>query len=468
MRYRLCDQYRLTGWKGLLTGVYDSLRGETFFLADEAYRVLLHMNGIEDLQEEELSNREKQFIAEFVQNGLVFPCCEIKPLAPQQKYLYHDNPYVAYVHWAITGKCNYRCKHCYMYAPIERFPEPGPDEYRKMIRDMSDAGVHSIALTGGEPLVRNDFMELAGEIVSSGIHIHSIYTNGALVTDKLLLELERLGQKPRFHISYDGQQYHDWLRGIPGAAESALHAMDICHAHGNEVYAAMCVYDKNCHDIFDTVQSLASHGVTRTRVKFMLPNGMWADEHASESLSIEEAVNAVIEFINSFFAAGMPSDVVVDSMFQYNRKQKFCTIPYAQNCTKDRFLCSKAAVTPYIGPTGVMLPCMTLGGCDFQDRFPNILTIPFGQALSDTYYHEVTHMKKQEFFSIHKECADCSERHICTTGCRACATEDYLGLDRWNCDFLRGGHYRRVDEAICNAIAKYCPEERKNYLCFTD
>lgn len=468
MRYRLCERYRLEGWKGRLTGVFDTLRGETFFLPDGAYRLLMRMDGLREFQEEQMTPAERELILRFQKEGLIRACPRPEPLEAEQKYRYYDNPYVAYAHWAITGKCNYRCRHCYMYAPQARFPEPDMETCRTMIRQMSRVGIHAVGLTGGEPLVRGDFLKLVDELADGGIRVHSIYTNGARVTDGLLKELEKRGQKPRFHISYDGESYHDWLRGIPGARESALRAMEVCRKHGNELYAAMCVHRKNRHEIFETVRFLASRGVSRTRVKFMLPNGLWADENASGSLDVAEATDAVIEFIEAFFAAGMPSDVVIDNMFQYEREGRFCTVPYARKCQGDEYLCRKTTVTPYIGPTGVVLPCMTLGGCAFQDRFPNALETPLQQILSGSYYSDVIHTTKQAFFDSHEECGDCPEREVCTTGCRACATEDYLAPDRWNCAFLRGGHYRRVDEAIRSAIAKYCPNEEVQYRCFTD
>lgn len=467
MKYRLCEPYRLEGWKGQPTGIYHSVKADTAFIPFDRYRFLLHMNGVEDIQEDQLNLTDRNFLHQLLEWKVIRPCISDEPLSEEQKYHYYDRSYIAYVHWAITGKCNYRCKHCYMYSPLARFPEPSFEECCRIIQSMQDAGVRSLALTGGEPLVRTDFLKIVQEIADHGIRVDSIYTNGALVTDQLLDELERLGQKPRFHISFDGLEYHDWLRGIPGAKDSALRAIACCRKHGNSIYAAMCVHRKNRDEMLSTVKFLSSCGVSRIRIKFMLPNGMWAENHSEESVNMEEAVDAVTEFINDFFAEGMPADVIIDNMFQYNRASKLCTIPYVKKCNQGALLCKKTAVTPFIGPTGVVLPCMTLGGCSFQDRFPNVLKTPLAQIMSDSYYHEVTHVKKSEFFSMHEECHTCSERAICTTGCRACVSGEYLDLDPWNCTFLRGGHYRKIDEVIWRSIQTYHLEDEVKYQCFT-
>lgn len=115
------------------------------------------MNGVEEIQEELLCAEEQKEIAQLLERKLIRPCMENEPLSEAQKYRYFDRTYIAFVHWAITGKCNYRCKHCFMYAPQAKFPEPTMEECRTIIRGMQDAGVRSIALTGGEPLVRSDF-----------------------------------------------------------------------------------------------------------------------------------------------------------------------------------------------------------------------------------------------------------------------------------------------------------------------
>ena len=468
MKYRLCDSYRLEGWKGLPTGLFNVESNTAVFLPSDQYRLLLHMNGMEELKEDNLSEQDNKIIQKLLEQKIIRKCLKEEPLAQEQKYHYYDRTYISFVHWAVTGKCNYRCKHCYMYAPQAKFPEPSLEECRKVICEMRDAGVRSIALTGGEPLVRRDFLDLVDEIVSRGIQIRSIYTNGALVTDMLLEELEKRGQKPQFHISFDGEKWHDWLRGVEGAKDAAFRAILRCRAHGNEVYSAMCVHRRNRHEMFETVQYLASCGVSRTRIKFMLPNGMWADQYSNESLNMDEATEALADFIDAFFAAGMPSSVIADNMFEFHQESNICTISYVRKCQESGYLCKKAAVNPYIGPTGVVLPCMTLGGCEFQNRFPNVLHTPLSQIMTESYYHDVTHMKKRDFFARHEECKHCSEREICTTGCRACTTKDYLNLDKWNCEFLRGGYYRKIDAAIRNAIQKYGLENEVRYICSTN
>ena len=76
-----------------------------------------------------------------------------------QRYRFYDARCKQMVQWSITGKCNYRCRHCFMSAP------------------------HAAQ---GEPMVRADFWELVDEIIKRDIQIDTIYSNGLLVTDEFL------------------------------------------------------------------------------------------------------------------------------------------------------------------------------------------------------------------------------------------------------------------------------------------
>ena len=78
-------------------------------------------------------------------------------------------------------------------------------------------GIRMISLTGGEPLVNPHFYDNLDEIRKRNIVLSTIYTNGKLVDDKLLDELESRGMHLAFHISFDGVGWHDWLRGEEGA-----------------------------------------------------------------------------------------------------------------------------------------------------------------------------------------------------------------------------------------------------------
>lgn len=137
----------------------------------------------------------------------------VRPLTEHQQYHFYPNRYLRAVHWAITGRCNCRCRHCYMSAPSGKTGDYSTEECLEIIGQMEKAGIQVVNLTGGEALVRKDFFRIAERLTQAGIRIGTIMSNGFLVDEPLLKRLEQLGQKPEFNMSFDGIGCHDWLRG---------------------------------------------------------------------------------------------------------------------------------------------------------------------------------------------------------------------------------------------------------------
>lgn len=72
-------------------------------------------------------------------------------------------PFTSYcpflVVWNFTNAYNLNCKHCYQNADKPTPDELSTKEAIKAVDEMADAGVAYIAMSGGEPLFRNDFLK---------------------------------------------------------------------------------------------------------------------------------------------------------------------------------------------------------------------------------------------------------------------------------------------------------------------
>ena len=66
--------------------------------------------------------------------------------------------------WEITLKCNSNCIHCGSKAGKTRLDELNTEESLKLVREIHDCGYKGVALMGGEPLIRDDWYEIAREI----------------------------------------------------------------------------------------------------------------------------------------------------------------------------------------------------------------------------------------------------------------------------------------------------------------
>jgi cyclic pyranopterin phosphate synthase len=86
---------------------------------------------------------------------------------------------ISYLRVSLTDRCNFRCTYC---SPSENEPPDGllsRDELRRLFRLFAGLGVRRIRLTGGEPTLRKDIVEVVRDAAATpGIEDVAITTNG--------------------------------------------------------------------------------------------------------------------------------------------------------------------------------------------------------------------------------------------------------------------------------------------------
>lgn len=90
----------------------------------------------------------------------------------------------------LTARCNLQCKMCLIRIDNKRISELGgrertAEEWIQMAREIKEAGTIGLLLTGGEPMLRPDFIEIYKEIAQMGF-ILTLYTNATLITSEIM------------------------------------------------------------------------------------------------------------------------------------------------------------------------------------------------------------------------------------------------------------------------------------------
>jgi radical SAM protein with 4Fe4S-binding SPASM domain len=124
--------------------------------------------------------------------------------------------------WDFTHKCNLNCKHCYSNSGQALETELRTKEAIDVVNQLADFGVTALAFSGGEPLSRSDFFEVARHAVDKGLYV-SVATNGTLLTIKNVKKIKKAGIN-YVEISIDGAsaKTHDSFRGVPKSAIKGL------------------------------------------------------------------------------------------------------------------------------------------------------------------------------------------------------------------------------------------------------
>ena len=111
--YKLKSDYMLRGWKLLPTGVINRETRKHQFLPTKKFAVLKLCKG----QNKIFDDEQRKILEELRAEGYVEANDTPSPLEDVQEYKFYDNRFMKSAHWSITGKCNCRCRHCYMFAP---------------------------------------------------------------------------------------------------------------------------------------------------------------------------------------------------------------------------------------------------------------------------------------------------------------------------------------------------------------
>ncbi|MDR0466181.1 MAG: 12,18-didecarboxysiroheme deacetylase [Deltaproteobacteria bacterium] len=161
--------------------------------------------------------------------------------------------------WNMTRRCNLRCVHCYAKALDERGTDAISTEQGKaLIDDLAAYGAPVMLFSGGEPLVREDLVELAKHAVGKGMRA-VISTNGTLITKQKARELKEVGLS-YVGISLDGgEAVHDKFRAVPGSFGKALEGIANCQAEGLKVGLRFTINRRNAGEVpvlFDLVRDL--------------------------------------------------------------------------------------------------------------------------------------------------------------------------------------------------------------------
>lgn len=457
MFYKIKDTYQLVGWRNLPTGIHDISTNTVSFLPREEYGTLLHMNGQENISSY-LNPEQQEKIDHFLENGTVQADSRPFPKSNKSIYRYFDNIRVKSVHWSLTGKCNYKCRHCFVSAPICQTEDMSTEECLKVIRQLADCGIWEISFTGGEPLIRADFPQLIQECSNVGIRITELHTNGSMLTPEVLQQFIRTGQNPRIQVSYDGVGWHDWVRGHAGAQQAAENALQSAYEAGLKTCAAMSLFRDNVPAIRQTVQRLAALHVHSIKISPMFNAGLWGKDYAEKTLTDEAFLSAVLDYIPSFFSDGKPCSLSMGGYFDYNKEQDIGTSSLAKNPSSQvvRYPCPWISSNLYIDPAGTVLPCMEFSGRPDYAQYPSLLQTPLREILQDSVVVKTMKTTLDEVYSHNVECQNCPERgKHCGKSCRACAVPDYCGIDPGTCRFIKNKWFREVQTAVEKAGGVY-------------
>lgn len=190
---------------------------------------------------------------------------------------------LTYLFWECTLKCNLCCRHCgSSCSPREdRTDELSTDEiklaFKSIAEDFNPRQI-MIAVTGGEPLLRQDVFEVMRYVNALGFR-WGMVTNGTLINPETIRQIQEANMST-ISISIDGmEKNHNWLRCDKNAFGRAIEGIKLLADSKalNTVEIITCVHQHNLNELEKIYHLCTDLGVDAWRLLTITPIGRAKD-----------------------------------------------------------------------------------------------------------------------------------------------------------------------------------------------
>jgi radical SAM protein len=227
-----------------------------------------------------------------------------------------------FVCWETTKACLLACRHCRAKA----IRKPLPDELTHeqgiaLIDQLVEFGepYPALLLTGGDPLMREDFFSLIAHAKKLGIYVAVAASVTPKLNEKSIERMKEL-EVDIMSVSLDGStsKTHDKLRGVPGTWAETIKSIKLAKERGLRAQINTTVMRSNIEELPDIFHIVRETGSVAWEVFFLIRTGRGA---ALESLEPDEC-EEVMHFLYDAAQYGIPVRTAEGPHFRRVRAQR--------------------------------------------------------------------------------------------------------------------------------------------------
>lgn len=214
--------------------------------------------------------------------------------------------------WNLTRRCNLKCRHCYTVSADVHFPgELSHDQAVATLDDLGDFGIPALILSGGEPLDRFDFFDLAKR-ARPMVRMLALSTNGTKIHGETADKVAEIGFD-YVGISIDGiGATNDWFRGVDGAFDDAVRGVRECKKRGIKVGLRFTLTKDNEAQLPDLLKLCDDEGVDKFYLSHLVYAGRGDKNRGEDAVHdhTRRAMDILIEKAWHDASTGGPLDIV--------------------------------------------------------------------------------------------------------------------------------------------------------------
>lgn len=297
-------------------------------------------------------------------------------------------------HLDLTYRCDFSCIHCYCQGMGDPSRELTTAGWKKIIDDIKSAGCVFVSFSGGDPLVRKDFLEIYSYAKEQGF-IVTLFTSGYSLTGKII---DFLAKSPPFsiEITLNGitdRTYETITRkkGSWGRVMDNIKKLKV--AKLPLILKANCL-KQNKHEIHK-IKKFADELLGKTKGKY----------HFKYDTMIYPRLNGDITPTHYRLSFKEIEELRKqdEDMWKESQQRLRFELPKLERDRKFLYHCNSWLSQFFINPAG------RLRFCEFSDQFSVDMT---KVRMKDAFYKMAPQILKKEF-KTDSRCKNCRLRPVC-------------------------------------------------------
>ena len=338
---------------------------------------------------------------------------------------------------AITNRCNLRCRHCWPESlPDETAPLVPTNQVRRLIERFSALGAEKLVITGGEPLMHPDWLELLSfACTQKSIAEVRLQTNAILMTPAHVDALGALkDQGLVIQTSLEGatSRTHDRVRG-DGSYEQTLQALRLLEKNG--MASRICLTFTEMRHNFEDIPQLLKMADLMGIGQFVTGT-LVAGGRAAKPGRLDPPTAAQYEQLLALYKNDP------DFRDRYQRIGNIAALEWAKPGTEAADTCCTFIESPYVTAEGRLYPCVMLHADDFAAGgvYEGSLAAAISEKIESwSRLQEISRTRLTQL----NDCQNCPHYSKCGAGCmgRAYASTQHLMAIEDRC-YLRKAVYR--------------------------
>lgn len=337
----------------------------------------------------------------------------------------------------LTPRCNFNCKMCYVHLSEEeqrrRGNELSADEWLAIAEKARDAGMVFLLLTGGEPLVRQDFRRLLVELKKMGLMV-SINTNGSLINEDWL-EFFKSEPPSRFNITLygAGNEAYERLCGRP-AFDRVINNIRVLKEIGADVKLNVSLTQYNAADMAKIYEIAEELETPMQLATYMFPPLRRSNDFIGKNdrFTAKEAAHYSVEWDKLRFDS---------EQFEKRAEaiRKGLCIPAEDACDGtpgEGVMCRAGRSSFWINWQGMMTPCGMM-----TEPAVSVPELGFDEAWAQT-------KSATAAIRLPSECVSCKYKNSCHACAAMCVTETgkFDGRPDYVCEMTRESVRLTIEE----------------------